>query len=208
MTPQKQKPATAATVDRLGKLSDQPHTDTPGSGTWQGLAYSMTAELEWLFAHGVAPDAMAEPWPIRSARVVFDGLHGFDFTRDGEPAIIFKAEDCGEEIDLIAWQPRTEKLASWHGNTFCLGDLDQIDNPATYFMDGALRIHADPLDWLRASREGIVVLRRDFAYAHLRFCPRIVCDDLSHAERVERWVRPPKSTVEILVADEAKKEFA
>ena len=151
---------------------------------------------------------MAEPWPLRSSYVVFEGLYGFDFKRGGKPAIIIKAEDRGDEVDLIAWQQSTGKFASWHGNTFCLGDLDQINNTATYFMEGALRIHADPLDWLRANREGIVILRRDLAHAHLRFCPRIVCDDLAHAERVERWVRPPKSTVEILVADEAKKEFA
>ena len=208
MTPQKHRPATAATVDRLGKLSDQPRTDTPGSGTWYGLAYPTTAELEWLFAHGVPSDAMAEPWPIRSVRVVFDGLHGFDFTRDGEPAIIFKAEDRGEELDLIAWQPRTGKLASWHGNTFCLGDLSQIDNPATYFMDGALRVHASPLEWLRAGREGIVILRRDFAYAHLRFCPRILCEDPARAERLERWLQAPRRTVKILIAEGAEREFA
>ena len=190
------------------KISDEPHADILGSGTWQGLVDPSASDLEWLFTRGVPPDAMAEPWPIRSARVMFDGLKGFDFNCDGEPAIIFKAEDRGEELDLVAWEPGTGKLASWHGNTFCLGDLDQINNPATYFMEGALRIHAGPLDWLRANREGIVILRRDLAHAHLRFCPRIVCDDLAHAERVERWVRTPKSTVEIFVADEAKPEFA
>ena len=89
----------------------------PGSGT---LGYPLEAELEWLFAHGVAPKAMTEPWPLRSARVVFDGLYGFDFSRHGERAIIFKAEDRGDELDLIAWEASTGKLASWHGNTFCL----------------------------------------------------------------------------------------
>ena len=180
----------------------------PGSGAWQELAYPLEAELEWLFAHGVAPEAMAEPWPLRSARVVFDGLNGFDFRRHGESAIIFKAEDRGDELDLIAWEASTGKLASWHGNILCLGDLDQIDNPATYFMGGALRIHASPLEWLMAKREGIVILRKDFAYAHLRFCQRIVCDDLAHAEKVERWLRAPEPTAEILIAEKAERQVA
>jgi hypothetical protein len=119
---------------------------TPSSDAWQELAYPLEAELEWLSAQGVAPEVMAEPWPLRSAGVVFDDLYGFDFRRDGELAIIFKAEDRGDELDLIAWEVSTGRLASWRGNTFCLGDLDQIDNPATYYMGGALRIHASPLE--------------------------------------------------------------
>ena len=94
----------------------------PGSGAWQELAYPLEAELSGCSSTGL---------PRR-----FDGLYGFDFRRHGEPAIIFKTEDRGDELDLIAWEASTGKLASWHGNTFCLGDLDQIDNPATYFMGG------------------------------------------------------------------------
>ena len=171
----------------------------PGRGAWHGLAYTQTAELERLFAHGVAPEAMAEPWPLHSARVVFDGLYGFDFKGDGEPAIIFKAEDRGDEVDRIAWQPTAGKLASCSGCTFCLGDLDQLYNPATYFMGGSLRVHPDPVGWLRANREGIVILRPDLTYAYLRHCPRLVFADQSHAERVWNWMQPPMPTAELLV---------
>jgi hypothetical protein len=142
---------------------------------------------------------MAEPWPLRSSCVVFDGLSGFDFKRDGKPAIIIKAEDRGDEVDLVAWHQSTGKFASWHGNTFCLGDLDQISNPATYFMEGALRIHANPLDWLRANREGIVILRPDLTHAHLATCRSLAFSDVTHARQVEQWLQPPKPTVEILV---------
>ena len=206
MTRQKKRPTAGATVGEPIGLQARPRTDTPGSSGWQGLTYPTTAELERLFAHGVTAEAMAEPWPIRSARVVFDGLHGFDFNRNGKPALIFKAEDRGEELDLVAWEPSTVKLASWHGNKFCLGDFDQIDNPATYFMDGALRVHADLLDWLRANREGIVILRPDLTYAYLRHCPRLVFADQRHAERVWRWIQPPMPTAELLV--EVREELA
>ena len=59
-----------------------------------------------------------------------------------------------------------------------------------------------------AKREGIVILRGDFAYAHLRFCQRIVCDDLAHAEKVERWLRAPEPTAEILIAEKAERQVA
>jgi hypothetical protein len=196
---QKQGPATAATVNRPDKFSNQLHTDTLGSAEWQGLTYPTTEELERLSAHGVPPDAMAEPWPIRSARMVLDGLYGFDFNHDGESALIFKAEDRGEPIDLVAWQPSTGKFVSWHGNTFCLGDLDQIDNPATYFMGGALRVHADPLGWLRAYREGIVILRRDLTHAYLRNVRRLSFADTAYAQQVQQWLEPPKPSVELFV---------
>ncbi len=151
---------------------------------------------------------MAEPWPLRSSYVVFEGLYGFDFKRGGKPAIIIKAEDRGDEVDLIAWQQSTGKFASWHGNTFCLGDLDQIANPATYFMDGALRVHTSPLEWLRAGREGIVILRRDFAYAHLRFCPRVRVAGATFGRQLERSIQPPKPTCKILVEVQDERQAA
>ena len=165
-------------------------------------------ELRWVLRQGVHESALVRPWPIGGANIrLLDG-GTFDHDVTGARALTLRAEDRGEVIDLVAWEPSTGKLASWHGNTFCLGDFDQIYNPATYFMGGALRVHADPLDWLRANREGIVILRRDFAYAHLRFCPRILCDDLGHAEKVEFWLRAPEPTAEILIAEKAERQAA
>jgi hypothetical protein len=174
---------------------------------WQHLTDLSTPDREWLITHGVPSSAITEPWLIHSAQVLFDGLHGFDFNTEGGQALIFKAEDRSEQTDLIAWDPSTDNLASWHGNAFCLGDLDQIYNPATYFSGGYLRIHASPLEWLKANREGLVILRPDFAYAHLKFCQRLVCDDPTHAEEVERLLQAPKPKTEIFIADEAEMEF-
>jgi hypothetical protein len=173
---------------------------------WQQLADLCVQDREWLADRGVPSPAITEPWPIHSARVEFDDLYGFAFDPEGKPALILKAEDRGKEKDLVAWEPSTGNLASWHGNTFCLGELDQIYNPATYFSGGYLRIHASPLEWLRAGREGIVILRRDFAYAHLRFCRSLLCDDPTHAEEVDRLLKAPKPTVKIFIADGAELE--
>jgi hypothetical protein len=173
---------------------------------WQHLTGLCVQDRERLADRGVPSTAITAPWPIHSARVAFDGLYGFTFDAEGSQALIFKAEDRGEQTDYIAWEPGTGRLASWYGSAFCLGDLDQIYNPATYFCSGYLRVHASPLEWLKASRGGIVILRRDFAYAHLRSCRRLLCDDPAHAEEVDRLLKAPKPTLEIFIADEAKLE--
>src|SRR5215208_7116286 len=101
--------------------------------TYSLLPYPTSAELEWLFATGVPVNAMAEPWPIKSARVRFLKNATFDFDREGHRAIILLAEDLGKAIDLIAWRAPSSGIASWRGAAFCLGDLDNVFNPATYF---------------------------------------------------------------------------
>lgn len=160
--------------------------------TFASLPYPTSVELEWLFRHGIPANAMAEPWPIKSASVQFLNGGTFDFARDGRQAIVFLAVDHGETVDLIAWQPKSGAVASWRATAFCLGDQDQCFNPASWFADSGLRVHADPLEWLKHDRDGIVIVRREFAYAYLRYVPRLVFADVEHAERIQRWCRPPK----------------
>jgi hypothetical protein len=169
--------------------------------TYSGLPYPTSAEIERLFKSGVPADAMAEPWPIKSAQVRFFNGGSFDFDREGRAAIIFLAEDRGEVIDLIAWQQKSGAVASWRGAAFCLGDTEHIFNPATYFADDALRIHRTPLDWLKASREGICIVRSALAYSYLRMAPRVSCADEVYLQQVKRWVQAPKPTVKFLVEE-------
>jgi hypothetical protein len=168
---------------------------------YSGLPYPTSAELESLFKRGVPADAMAEPWPIKSAKVRFLNGGTFDFDREGQAAIIFLAEDYGEVIDLIAWQQKGGAVASWRGAAFCLGDTEHIFNPATYFADDALRIHRTPLDWLKASRDGICIVRSALAYAYLRGVSRVSCADEVYLQQVKRWVQAPKPTVKFLVEE-------
>lgn len=154
--------------------------------------------IRWLIDQGISDKAMVSPYPIGGAKVRFD-RGTFDLDESGERALTFRATDCGEVIDLIAWQPRTGQLASWHGQAFCLGDVEDIFNPATYFAGDALRVHETPLQWLLAGREGIVILRPDLAYAYLKG-RRVLCDDPRHAARIERWCQSPRTSVEILIS--------
>jgi hypothetical protein len=172
--------------------------DKPLSAVHRSWGFPNDDDLCWLLDQGVSDEAL---WPISGATVRFDGAT-FDLDDEGERALTFRAEDCGKVIDLIAWQYRSEKLAAWCGQAFCLGDVDDIFNTATYFGGGALRVHATPLDWLLADRDGIVIVRPDLAPAYN--CQRIRCSNAAHAREVEQWLQPHKPSVEILVEVEER----
>jgi hypothetical protein len=148
----------------------------PLSAVHRSWGFPNDDEILWLLDQGVSDNAL---WPISGARIRFDGAT-FHLDHAGERALTFRAEDRGEVIDLIAWQPRTGALASWRGQAFCLGDVDDIFNPATYF-------------------DGIVIVRPDLAPAHLTNCQRIRCSNQAYARQVEKWIQPRKASVEILV---------
>jgi hypothetical protein len=160
-------------------------------------------EIRWLLDQGIDGDAMALPYALRSSCVRFAG-NAFDFAgaAGAERAVIFRAEDCGDAIDLIAWAPRSGKIGSWRGAAFCLGDVDQVFCPSTYFMDGMLSIHVDPLRWLRAGRAGIVIVNPKLAYPHFAHSSaRIFIPNIELARKFKAWVRPPKSRVKIFTTN-------
>jgi hypothetical protein len=146
--------------------------------------------------HGVPFDAL---YQLKSGWVTFDGLGGFDFDADmtGEPVIIMPCRDRDEILDLCAWSG--SHLATWFGRAFCLGDLEQIFNPATYFDHGALRVHATPLEWLQSGCDGIVIVRPERCYEYLRGVPRISCAKMETVDLIQKWNKPPTITTEILV---------
>lgn len=100
--------------------------------------------LDWLLAKGVTVPMMIHPSGILYA----------------DDCLFFQEEDC-------FWRPKTGWLSRW-----CLGEA-AIDDPHSYSFDHALQVHSDPLAWLMAGREGIVVHDWSQAYERLRRCPRI-----------------------------------
>jgi hypothetical protein len=114
-------------------------------------------------------------------------------------AITFAVIDRLNVVDIAAWQPRTGELASWRGQAFCLGDLDDLFNPAIYFAGGTLPIHASPLEWLRASRDGIVIMRPELTYSYLRNVQRLAFSDAALAGLVRTRLRPPRPRVDLLI---------
>lgn len=135
------------------------------------LACPTQAELDWFRSSGVEIMVLACPEPMRIAhgRVAHDGV--FEPDPSGDRWCAFEEADVA---DIVFWQPRTRTLSSWIGRAFALGQ-STVDRPETYSFDCNLNIFADPLDWLLAKRDGIVVLpgKWPLAYERLRDAPRI-----------------------------------
>ncbi|MBS3652579.1 hypothetical protein KEU06_28800 [Pseudaminobacter sp. 19-2017] len=112
-----------------------------------------------------------------------DGL--FDNGDDGERWLAFEQEN-----DCVFWQPRRGTLATYSGRAFALGE-DIVDNPGTYAFDCALNIFSDPVDWLRAKRDGIVALDWSRAFDRLRHVPRIAIAE-TLLPLYKRHMRPPR----------------
>jgi hypothetical protein len=111
---------------------------------------------------------------------------------------LFVGHVDGVDIDLAAWSPRTGEIGCWYGRGFALGQ-DQINNPATYFDGNALRIHATPLDWLKADRDGICIIQPKLAYAMLRSVSCVSFADFDTAKKFETWIKPPGPRVAMFV---------
>jgi hypothetical protein len=149
---------------------------------------------------GISITAMAEPWPLGTAKVHFFGDGTFDRDVEGECVWTFIATDySGTAIDIVAYAPESRKIASWYGVAEILGDPDQVDNRATYAFDGTLRVHADPIAWLKSGRDGIVIVNRLRAAPLLRNATRMLCADPDLAGEIELLIQPPKPQVEIFV---------
>ena len=126
----------------------------------------------------------------------------FDTTEDGPAWLAFDVFDgFMNQVDTAFCQPRTGELATWSGRTFALGQ-EVIDDPATYSFDCNLNIFADPREWLRAKRDGIVVLDWSLAIERLRDCPRIAVSEGVLAE-YRKHMKPPHMPQTFVIAERA-----
>ncbi len=153
-------------------------------------------EVKWLTKRGMKFDALWGRWPVGAT------------TLDGVRYLAFMTFDGEYPVDIDLWQPRTGELRAYSGRAVFLGDLEEVMNSATYFADGYLIIHADPLEWLRANREGVVIVNEKLAGAYLRDRPGVFCPDPEVAKKLKHLVRSPKPTVKILTAARGTEEFA
>jgi hypothetical protein len=128
-------------------------------------------QYKWLLDQGVPSPVLV---PLADLPLIrgFRGKDGwFDEDESGDGFLAFDEPD-----DTVFWCPKTGELATWHGRAFALGQ-DNIINAGTYAFDGYLATHADPLDWLRDGRRGIVVLNWRLAFDMLRDVPRIAVSE-------------------------------
>ncbi len=123
------------------------------------------SHIDWLLSHGVTIEAMCWPEAMLASGCTF----------------YFPDDDA-------FWEPiATGRKLRGH---FCLG-ADSILDASNYSFDGALVIHETPLAWLKANRNGIVVIDWNRAFDNLRDCPRVAVPR-SLMPLWRKWMKPPR----------------
>ncbi|WFT88030.1 hypothetical protein [Rhizobium leguminosarum] len=153
--------------------------------TYPDIGWLLPRHLTWLRANGVLMSAIVEPQPVRLAHGFRAADGRFDPDPSGPDWFAFV-----EAEDVIFWRPKNGEVATWDGRAFALGEA-AIDNPATYSFGQVLNIYSDPLMWLRARRDGCVVLNWRFAFDKLRHCPRVAIAE-SLVPIYDRHMQPPR----------------
>lgn len=149
------------------------------------------SHIDWLIAQGVPAIAIVMPYALEIARGIRaeDGI--FEHDPVGTVWFVFNEPD-----DTIFWNPKTGEVATDLGRAFALGQ-DEIANPGATSLGQWLHVHESPLDWLRASRRGIVVLRWELAFEQLRDVERIAVPE-SLVSRYEKNMKPKLPAVGVI----------
>ena len=158
----------------------------------EGAALNQKA-IDWLWANGITIGTISMPWAVRSARVTFEPTGRYRPCPGlGEFAYILPVIDRGI-IDLVAWSPKDERLATrlGHGGALGQGQLG-IDGVGT--TDRPLPIWRSPLDWLRAGRRGVVIADPVIA-AYLFAGATLQAEDKARAAEVSDALRLTPPTV-------------
>jgi hypothetical protein len=137
-------------------------------------------EIDRFAELGISALNLGNPWPVLADQVVFEGdffLFADDVGEKGEPVFTFVVISNAGFIDIVAWQPRTNRLAVWFGHGFALGER-QIHHPNPLIP--GLPVFRSPIGWLRGGRGGIVIARADFTDVVLASVPVLVAEDELH----------------------------
>jgi hypothetical protein len=215
MQPEKVEARNGGNRPSLGNQIDRPQLNNRCKGTSQASPHAIALaqfdwghpnelQTQWLTSKGVDFEALLKPWPIGATRVRFEDGY-FIPDEAGERVITIVCFDSGVPIDIVAWQPKTDQLATYLGRAVFLGDEDDCFNPATWFGDDDLIVHTSPMDWLRANREGVVVIDQTHAGEILRRVQSVRCSDDEMAATVHRWLSPAEPSTKIFVS--APKRF-
>ena len=175
-----------------------------GVSAFKLLGYRVCpAEMGVAAFHLAYPDWRRQPidpdFEVRRAHVQFlrGGRILFASDRRAEPektvaAFVLPAIDFdGAIIDLVAWHPpsgrigSSERAAGW-----LAGGLQSDDEPVI--------VHPDPLAWLRAGREGVVIVHEDIARPALLAQRTLQAADVAHGEALQAMlakVRLPRIVV-------------
>lgn len=168
-------------------------------------------EAEAMRQHGLATDQAGDiSFHVARDRVRFLRGGRFAFLRDcrGEPDdavtvyVIPEIDADGAMVDLVAWHPRTGRLASWQGVAAMLG-ASAVESRAP---DEPLIVRRSPVEWLASWRAGVVIVNERAARSVLLGAGCVQAADLEHGVALERMLREvalPRIVVPALPDEEA-----
>jgi hypothetical protein len=146
---------------------------------------------EWheLRRAGVGLDALCRPTMVLAGNVVIDRPTGFSFAQDAETDghrafLIAIHDEDGRWLDIAGWQPARSWTGLWLGMAWALGQ-DRVHHPRVG-EGGALPVWRSPLSWLRAGRDGIVLIRPMVAAYFLDDAGPLLAEDVAHAAELRR----------------------
>lgn len=123
-------------------------------------------DLDWLSGKGASPQAIMNPSFIGVANGPRASGGYFEYRHKGPDWFVFV-----QRCDVIFWQTATGELAWELGRCFALSE-ELVANPSTTAF-GPLAIFAEPLGWLVAGRQGIVMVQWVWCFEWLRDVPEI-----------------------------------
>jgi hypothetical protein len=116
------------------------------------------------------------------------GTFMFGQKEDGsEPvmAVMFVCRDeVGNVADMAAWSPRDSCIGTWQGRVSMLGE----ENCLKPRLGEPLAVFASPREWLKADREGVVIIDALAALPKLYAAsPICVASKQMRAQLLEQW---------------------
>lgn len=199
-------------VRRTLETHRQSHSNIPThspdsiAGTWASCRKLPGPVLNELQRQGVDQTTLNKVL-IRRAKIVWCGSHRFEFVasgrspwlHQGEHVNIFLVRDAfGRAVDIVAWDPKTDRLGSWLGATFALGQ-GMIFAPR--LSDGLL-VHRTALNWLRAGGKGAVIVNAHKARSYLNDAVPLIAEDAKHRRELQAALSQPLPR--FLIASAAK----
>jgi hypothetical protein len=168
------------------------------------------SDLDYFAAQGISGLDLANPDPVLKAGIILEGggatfifEHHTD-TDEGRDAFILPVSGGGI-TDLVAYDPEIGLLATWLGRAFAINEAS-IWEPN---LDGnPLPVWRDPIGWLKAKRQGIVLLRPEQAYSYLDHLPGVIAEDVQHGEELERLLWTPRRKVSVFLRDTNERRAA
>jgi hypothetical protein len=168
--------------------------------------------MHWLRDHGVdVRHVLNILGPVAELDIIvrrgrFGVAHGETTGRIRAAVVHVATDDNGETpVDLVAWtRERPQRVFQSLGAVEALG-VDQIRNPASYFLSKPLVVHRHPLNWLRAGCDGIVIFDARAVNTRLKCLPQrlegydLAADSIEHGRELERILSPLPKGLRILV---------